>query len=321
MKEEMRLLIGFDGSACAMAALDDLKRAGLPRNAEAVILAISEMWLPAPFTPQAAGISEISSSDPILNNSKSRQAAAAVAPVSETFALALEAKARLEANFPTWSIRAEEAAGSPSHEILSRAAELKPDLIVVGCHGRSALGGFLLGSVSQKVVNEARCTVRVSRGTAWKDGSPVRIVIGLDGTPGSELAIKAVASRVWPTSSAVRLVTVVDPHNAAVRENRVSGLKKNPPKLRKMTRDVVEKFMKDAAKKLRSRLLSVSTRIEEGDPKRVLIADAEEWGADCIFIGASAAENVLERFLLGSVATAIVARAQCSVEVVRGGYQ
>jgi nucleotide-binding universal stress UspA family protein len=303
-----------------MTALDDLKRAGLPRNAEAVILAVSEMWLPAPLTPQAAGSSDISSSDPVVTNSKSRQAAAAVAPVSETLALALEAKARLEASFPTWVIRTEEAAGSPSHEILDRAAELKPDLIVVGCHGRSSLGGFLLGSVSQKIVNEARCTVRLSRGTAWKDGSPVRIVIGLDGTPGSELAIKAVASRVWPTSSAVRLVTVVDPINVAIRESRVSGLKKNPQRLRKMTRDVVEKFMKDAAKKLRSRLLSVSTRIEEGDPKRVLIADAEEWGADCIFIGASAAQNVLERFLLGSVATAIVARAQCSVEVVRGGY-
>ena len=62
------------------------------------------------------------------------------------------------------------------------------------------------------------------------------------------------------------------------------------------------------------------TQIEEGDPKHVLIAAAEEWGADGIFLGASAARNVLERLLLGSVATAIVARAHCSVEVVRNGY-
>jgi hypothetical protein len=31
MKEQMKLLIGYDGSQFANAALDDLRRAGLPR--------------------------------------------------------------------------------------------------------------------------------------------------------------------------------------------------------------------------------------------------------------------------------------------------
>ena len=43
---------------------------------------------------------------------------------------------------------------------------MAPDLIVVGSHGRSALGRFMLGSVSQKVVTEAHCSVRVARGRA-----------------------------------------------------------------------------------------------------------------------------------------------------------
>jgi hypothetical protein len=33
MKERMRILIGYDGSECADAAIDDLRRAGLPREA------------------------------------------------------------------------------------------------------------------------------------------------------------------------------------------------------------------------------------------------------------------------------------------------
>ena len=318
MKEQIRILVGYDGSSCADAALDDLRRAGLPRNAEAVILTVAEVWLPAPFNREPVGTVESSVSTPAAKPSWS-QTAAAVAPMSEDRSLAYAAKARLQTRFPSWVVKVEELSGSPSREILKRAAELKPHLIVVGSQGQSALGRFLLGSVSQKVVNEARCTVRVSRGTAWKDGSPVRIVIGLDGTAGSEMAVSAVASRVWPTSSSVRLISVVDPSDGASGE-RVAPTLKDSAATQLMRRDWVEKFVKNAAKRLRARQLSVSTRIETGDPKRVLIADAEEWGADCIFLGASAANNALARFLLGSVATAVVARAHCSVEVVRSGY-
>lgn len=320
MKEQMKILVGYDGSSSAEAALDDLGRAGLARDAEAVILTVSERWLPAwPPPHEAVESSEVSLSTREVTKSKSRHVAATgVVSVSEAYSLALQAKARLQARFPAWVLKVEESSGSPSQEILKKADELKPNLIVVGCQGRSALGAFLLGSVSQKVVNEASCPVRVSRGTAWKNGSPVRILIGLDGTAGSELAVSAVASRVWPTSSAVRLVIALDPARGS--GNDLGGKKKSSSETRSMSREVAEKFMKDAARKLRATQLSVSTRIEEGDPKRVLTADAEEWGADSIFLGASARHNFVERYLLGSVATAVVARAHCSVEVVRSGY-
>ena len=38
-------LIGYDGSPCADAALDDLRQAGLPAKAEAHILSVAEVWL------------------------------------------------------------------------------------------------------------------------------------------------------------------------------------------------------------------------------------------------------------------------------------
>jgi nucleotide-binding universal stress UspA family protein len=81
----------------------------------------------------------------------------------------------------------------------------------------------------------------------------------------------------------------------------------------------VQEFVDAAAKKLRGAELIVSSKIEEGDPKSLIIANAEEWGAECIFIGASCARNSFENFLLGSVATAVVCRAHCSVEIVRAG--
>jgi hypothetical protein len=44
----VKILIGYDGSDCADAALDDLTHAGLPPDAEAQILSVGEVWLPPP---------------------------------------------------------------------------------------------------------------------------------------------------------------------------------------------------------------------------------------------------------------------------------
>ncbi len=44
----MKILIGYDGSECADAALDDLGQAGLPEAGEIHLLSIAEVWLPPP---------------------------------------------------------------------------------------------------------------------------------------------------------------------------------------------------------------------------------------------------------------------------------
>ena len=41
MNEKMKILIAYDGSDCAEAALKDLQRAGLPKMAEAVALSVA----------------------------------------------------------------------------------------------------------------------------------------------------------------------------------------------------------------------------------------------------------------------------------------
>ena len=86
-------------------------------------------------------------------------------------------------------------AGSPAHEVLNLAREWDPRLIVVGSHGRSALGRFVLGSVSQKVLTEAQTSVRVARPTTGTGASAARIVVGVDGSAGAEEAVRAVAAR------------------------------------------------------------------------------------------------------------------------------
>lgn len=53
-------------------------------------------------------------------------------------------------------------AGRPDQEILRTAADLDADLIVVGTHKRAGLQKLVLGSVAQRLLQEAPCPVLVS---------------------------------------------------------------------------------------------------------------------------------------------------------------
>jgi nucleotide-binding universal stress UspA family protein len=72
-----------------------------------------------------------------------------------------------------------------------------------------------------------------------------------------------------------------------------------------------------AENELRAIGLQVSVAIEKGDPQRVIIEEARKWDADSIFVGGRKFSGAIERFWLGSVSTALVTNANCSVEVVR----
>ena len=53
--------------------------------------------------------------------------------------------------------------GIPAEEILGFAAEKQAGLIVIGCRGLGVVEGFLLGSVSQEIVERATVSVVVAR--------------------------------------------------------------------------------------------------------------------------------------------------------------
>lgn len=57
--------------------------------------------------------------------------------------------------------------GKPAAEILALAREVGADLIIVGSRGLTGVGHLLLGSVAEKVVREARCTVEVARAKTY----------------------------------------------------------------------------------------------------------------------------------------------------------
>jgi nucleotide-binding universal stress UspA family protein len=78
------------------------------------------------------------------------------------------------------------------------------------------------------------------------------------------------------------------------------------------------KAVQNVEEELRAAGLTTTSLVVEGDPKKVLMEEAQKWQADCIFVGAKGL-GAIERLVLGSVSSAVAARAHCSVEVVRQG--
>ena len=207
MNKRMKILIAYDGSTCADNAIEDLLRAGLPSEAEALVMVVEEEWMPPP--PRSSY--ELVGGVFPQSNLGVRAAPELLAEIDQTQELALKAKARVQELFPAWEVLEFACEGSPATEVLKKADEWNSDLIVVGAHGHTALGRFFFGSVAHKIVTEAHCTVRVARCNEVEAPEKEKILIGLDGSLGSEAAARAVASRKWPAETAVKLLIVTDP--------------------------------------------------------------------------------------------------------------
>lgn len=315
MNKKMKILIAYDGSACAEAALDDLRRAGLPETAEVVVMSVNELWLPA-TPPLIYGMSPVAGpayTPTGLTETYTDESPAIVAAQ----ALADRAAERLRSNFPKWEVSTQVAVGSPRRELMRYADEWKPDLIVVGSQGHSMLGRLVLGSVSQGVLTDAACSVRVARGRVEEADTPVRIVVGVDGSKASAAAVREVAARRWPAKSEVRVIAVSDPLTPGLIGSLIPPVRSFVEESNQEDREWLRELLHKSYEQLKPVGIKESTEILEGDPRRALVETAEAWGADCIFVGSVGFRNRFERFVLGSVSASVAARAHCSVEVVR----
>jgi nucleotide-binding universal stress UspA family protein len=79
----------------------------------------------------------------------------------------------------------------------------------------------------------------------------------------------------------------------------------------------MERFLDAAVSRLAKAGLAAEWEIQEGDPRAVILAEAESFRADCVFLGRRGLSG-FNRILLGSVSAAVASHAPCSVEVVPG---
>ncbi len=208
--------------------------------------------------------------------------------------------------------------GDPSRLIQEAALELPADLVVMGTHGRGGFEHLLLGSVTEKVLRRATCPVlTIGRGAPSKLEGPLfrRIVCALDLTEASARTIEVALSLAEENMARVTLVNVLEglPGQAGPPFYRAL------PEILRLRRELFEEAedrLHESVPIVARDFCSVSERVEEGTPWRVVLQVAEETCAELIVMGAHS-RGSLDRAFFGSTVNHVVRQARCPVLVVR----
>lgn len=84
--------------------------------------------------------------------------------------------------------------GEPASVLLSAADNYRATLVAVGVSRLGRAAGIMLGTVSSRVLRDARCSVLVARAAPDRELRPRRMVVGVDGSPRSVAAADVAAA-------------------------------------------------------------------------------------------------------------------------------
>lgn len=181
------------------------------------------------------------------------------------------------------------------------------DLVVMGTHGRSGLSRMLLGSVTEKVVRHAPCSVMTMRPDATA-GKFEKLLCPIDFSDVSEVAMDMAATMRAASITLLHTVEVTMPYGA----DAVPAL---------YVRDVEERgeeeLERQATMLRRLAEVPVDTVLREGRAQYEIVDMLEkDLSYDLVVLG-SHGRTGLKRALIGSVAEAVVRHAPCPVLVAR----
>jgi nucleotide-binding universal stress UspA family protein len=149
----------------------------------------------------------------------------------------------------------------------------------------------------------------------------MRILLAVDGSDCSKAAVEEFAHRPWPAGSKLRVVTVIDlPLISLLPDLGMDNFRADISQTleraarahaRSLINDVVAVILKGSGKDI-----TITGKVLKGSPKRLILDEAEKWGATLIMVGAHDYQGS-ERVMFGSVSQAVAINAKCSVEIVR----
>lgn len=200
--------------------------------------------------------------------------------------------------------------GTPPWSRLVEVAEADPEihLIVMGTHGRTGLKRVLLGSVTEKLVRHAPCSVLAVRG----ESAPfANVLCAVDFSSSSEAAVAEAAALVRPGGAGITLLHVVEAPVA------MSGVHFESQFLRDLDREATAALDELATKLRREVDVPVRTQLRVGYAGAQILAALDDGPAYDLVVMGSHGRTGLRRALLGSVAEKAVRHAPCPVLIAR----
>lgn len=298
----LKVLIPYDGSENAEAAFDDMRRAGLPQNLDALV-AVTNVSLP--LSPSEI-TRAITARRIMVLTAGASSFAPALRDYEEQRVLSFEADRRIRSIFPLGIVKTEAMrdVAAVTKEILRKAKTWGAELIIVGSKISPSAHITDYAGPALRVAQEAHCSVRIARASDREGDPPIQIMIGVDEPDSAAGVVQAVAERFWPVGSKASIV--------AVRKSGPGDPVRN---------SAATLMLERLAGKLRAKGLEVSSAIKHGQPEEVFMREARELSADCIFLDSHGSDHGQDDGFygrsLGRVAAALVLGAHCSVEVVR----
>lgn len=136
----MKILLAVDDSSFSEAAIQAVITQYHPLGTEVMVLHVVDLALPIP-TSAAEGFREES-----LRQGND-----------------LVRRAEQLLNKAGYKVQTAVEEGDPKSTILNASKRWRPDLIILGSHGRKGMAHFLMGSVSEAVARHADCSVEIVR--------------------------------------------------------------------------------------------------------------------------------------------------------------
>ena len=201
--------------------------------------------------------------------------------------------------------------GDISDAILRASDNLNTDCIAVGSRGMSDVPGYLLGSVSRKVVTHASCSVLMVKGNLTL---PLSVLVALDGSKATKRAIKKMTNWLDPEEVAIHAVSVVPEKLTDLGLDVLS--KRQAKALMAPVRKQARELLADSRKKFLSVGFQVDTTLLEGNPRTQIVEAVRGQKASLVCVGSKGLSGI-ERFTLGSVSEWVSTYSSASVLVVR----
>lgn len=196
-------------------------------------------------------------------------------------------------------------AGTAHRMLLETARSVGADLLVVGSAESEGLP--LLGSTADRVLRGATCPVWVVDGEPRMP--PRKVLAPVDLSPLSEESLRrglTLLDEMDDPAPQVESLFVV------TRDELEGSSQFTPGQIRRLAHEELESFLQRVDK---DGTRGINPEVREGDIRAEILRDVEEHPIDLVIVGTHGRSG-FERFLLGSVAADIAARARVSVLVI-----
>jgi len=148
----------------------------------------------------------------------------------------------------------------------------------------------------------------------------MKILLAIDGSDFSKVAIKELAKFPLPMESEVCIINVYEYRALPTSglHSTTATLYKYPDEAINNAQKIGNKIISEAIKILKEKngSLIITTSVVSGLPKKEILEKAGSFGADLIVVG-SQGHGAFSRFLLGSVSQYVATHANCSVMIAR----